>query len=74
MELKIKLETSQSVSERQRADLHAAMLISRSHCFEQIRYYMMLKVILAEFDTKNEDGNEVIIPAEKVVRTVVLLT
>lgn len=35
---------------------------------------MTLKVILAEFDTKNEDGNEVIIPAEKVVRTMVLLT
>lgn len=49
-------------------------VVTAAHCFEQIRYDMTLKVILAEFDTKNEDGNEVIIPAEKVVRTVVLLT
>ena len=48
--------------------------MTAAHCFEQIRYDMTLKVILAEFDTKNEDGNEVIIPAVKVVRTVVLLT
>lgn len=28
---------------------------------------MTLKVILGEFDTKNEEGNEVIIPAKKVI-------
>lgn len=43
------------------------------YCFEKIRYDMMFKVILVEFDIKNEDGNEVIIFVEKVVRIVVLL-
>lgn len=49
-------------------------VVTAAHCFQKPNNGMTLKVILGEFDTQNEEGNEVIIPAKKVVRTLSSLT
>ncbi len=44
-------------------------VVSAAHCFQKMqRPPFVLKVVLGEFDVKNEEGNEVVIASKKVKR------
>ena len=44
-------------------------VVSAAHCFQRMqRPPNVLKVVLGEFDVRNEEGNEVVIAARKVIK------
>ena len=48
-------------------------VLSAAHCFEYSGSYPQLRVVLGEFDTENEEGNEVLMKVRKVSTKILAL-